>query len=256
MIKFIVIDDEPYVTSMFSKLIDWQSMGFEPANTFNSATKALDWLENNSCDVIFTDIYMPQMSGIELTQICNELYPEILIIFFSAHRNFDYALNAIKYSVFDYIIKPITQQVLLEAAIRIKKRLKNDVIPAAFTIKENVIALDNNILDTVKNYMHEHYAENISMPEIAEMVGLSNAYLSTYFKQQTGTTLVSYLKRIRLEKAKELLRNQNIKITHISAMVGFNSYSYFTKTFQSEYGEKPIDYRERIFEQYAKGDQE
>ena len=95
MIKFIIIDDEPYVTSLFSTILDWKSFDFELVGTFSSGNEAMIWLEQHECDVIFTDICMPDMTGTEIAMHCYRNSPQILIVFFSAHRNFDYALDAI-----------------------------------------------------------------------------------------------------------------------------------------------------------------
>ena len=123
MIKFIVIDDEPYVGELFPKLINWEEFNFKFAGVFSSAADALSWLESHTCDVIFTDISMPDISGTELAKICSEKYPDISIVFFSAHRDFDYAMEAIKYKVFDYILKPFSYDDLNKTIAALRKHV-------------------------------------------------------------------------------------------------------------------------------------
>lgn len=240
MIKVIVIDDEAYVTSLFSEILNWEELGFEISATFSSAGDALLYLQENSCDVIFTDIAMPDISGTELAAICQREHPKTLIIFFSAYRNFDYALDAIKYNVFDYLLKPISYSALLETVSRLKDKISH------LQTEEPIVSDEEDIIQSARKYLSEHYCEDISIVDVANHVCLSPGYFSTYFKQKTNENFVSVLKRMRLEKAKELLKNKNVKISHIPYQIGFKSYSYFTKVFQQAYGENPSDYRYRI----------
>ena len=78
------------------------------------------------------------------------------------------------------------------------------------------------------------------------MVYLSPAYLSRIFKQETGVTFNEYLNRVRLNKAKELLRRRELRMTDISLAVGYEDQSYFTKVFKRVAGMLPREYREKI----------
>ena len=246
MIRFIVVDDEPYVSSLFSKILDWNAMGFELAETFCSGREAMLWLEKNSCDVIFTDIAMPDMSGLDIAKLCYEKFPKILIVFFSAYRNFEYALGAIKYNVFDYVLKPISYQAISETVLRLKENLTSSR-PSLPNIPDvNDTDSDDDILKSARAFMYKHYHEDISIADVAAHVHLSPGYFSTYFKQKTNENFVVALKTIRLSKAKELLKDKNVKISHIPLQIGFKSYSYFTKVFQDVFGETPTDYRNKF----------
>ena len=242
MIKTIVIDDEHYVTSLFTEIVDWADLGFEISETFSSAADALDWLKHNECDVIFTDIAMPGISGTELARICYTDFPNILIVFFSAYRNFDYALDAIKYNVFDYIIKPISYKALVETVSRLKNAIENLSKETMETLQDN-----GDIIQAALSFLKEHYCEDISVVDVANHVCLSPGYFSTYYKQKTNENFVVTLRNMRLEKAKELLKNKSVKTSLIPYQIGFKSYSYFTKVFQQKYGLTPSDYRIKIF---------
>ena len=252
MIKFIIIDDEPYVASLFPKMLNWQDYGFELAETFTSGLEAMEWLKKNHCDVIFTDISMPDLSGTEIAKLCYETFPQILIVFFSAHRNFDYALNAIRYNVFEYILKPISQAVLKETVIRLKTQIEKSQKNIETNNRESEEYEQNDAINSAKQFINEHYSEEISIADVANHVHFSPGYFSNYFKEKTNENFVSFLKNVRLEKAKELLKNKNVKISHIPQQIGFNSYSYFTKVFQEAYGITPSNYREEFFKNLQK----
>ena len=92
----------------------------------------------------------------------------------------------------------------------------------------------------VKNYILHHYSEgNLSPDHLGAMVYLSPGYLSTVFKEETGVTINRYVREVRMNKAKELLENTNMKISAISSEVGFSSSTYFCRSFREFYGVSP-----------------
>lgn len=92
----------------------------------------------------------------------------------------------------------------------------------------------------VKKYILHHYSEkNLSPEYLAAMVYLSPGYLSTVFKEETGVTMNRYVREVRLKKSRELLENTNMKISGISAEVGFSSSAYFCRSFREFFGISP-----------------
>lgn len=81
-------------------------------------------------------------------------------------------------------------------------------------------------------FIEENYQSNISLNDVAEAVDISKSYLSTLFKQETGTNFITYLNNFRIEKAKKLLTTTNLKIYEISESVGFMNPYYFSKMFK------------------------
>lgn len=92
-------------------------------------------------------------------------------------------------------------------------------------------------------YMKEHYSEKITLNSLAESVGFSKYYISRLFKQHMGVTIIDYLIKVRLDKAKELLRDGEYSIKQISFMVGYSDPNYFTWSFKKYLGMSPIKYR-------------
>ena len=92
----------------------------------------------------------------------------------------------------------------------------------------------------VKNYILHHYSEgNLSPDRLGAMVYLSPGYLSTVFKEETGVTINRYVREVRMNKAKELLENTNMKISAIGSEVGFSSSTYFCRSFREFFGVSP-----------------
>ena len=95
----------------------------------------------------------------------------------------------------------------------------------------------------VKNYIYQHYAEDLSLETLAEKVYLSSGYLSFIFKKETGMNLNRFIRVVRMEKAKDLLCSSNMKVAQVSEQVGIPNVSYFCRSFREYYGSSPESYR-------------
>lgn len=93
-----------------------------------------------------------------------------------------------------------------------------------------------------KAYIREHYAQDISLNELADHMGMNPMYLSRLFKKEMGMNFSAYLTKIRIEKAIELLRQGDYKIYEVSQMVGYQTVQYFSKVFKKETGKSPKDF--------------
>lgn len=93
------------------------------------------------------------------------------------------------------------------------------------------------------NYINENYSEKITLNAIADSVGFSKYYISRLFKQHMGVTIIDYLIKVRLDKAKELLGKGDYSIKQISFMIGYSDPNYFTWSFKKYLGISPIKYR-------------
>ncbi|BBH21812.1 AraC family transcriptional regulator [Paenibacillus baekrokdamisoli] len=103
------------------------------------------------------------------------------------------------------------------------------------------------LIQQVIRYLSTQYTEPISIENIAEMLGYNRAYLSRLFKQQTGLTPVTFLLKLRIDKAHLLLRERlELTIEQVAASVGFQDPLYFSKQFRRFYGQSPTVYRETM----------
>lgn len=95
----------------------------------------------------------------------------------------------------------------------------------------------------VQQYIENNFSSQISLSDIADTVGLNSSYLSRIFKKETGESVTEYLTNCRIEKAKELLKDNNLRLRDISESIGFNDVSYFSNTFKKIVGVSPTEYR-------------
>lgn len=95
-------------------------------------------------------------------------------------------------------------------------------------------------------WIKDNMKQPISLPIIAEQVGLSPQYVSRLFREETGTSVTQYITQMRMEKAVELLKQTNMKVYEIAEEVGIPSYRYFTVMFRNWTGVSPTDYKRKV----------
>jgi two-component system response regulator YesN len=116
---------------------------------------------------------------------------------------------------------------------------------AEYFSKKHIRKNDKIVLD-IKRLICSQYMKDISVNKIAQMVYLSPNYISLIFKRETGVTITDYLTSIRIDRAKELLKDTELLIQQVSEMVGYEDASYFSKVFKKITGIHPLKYRSFI----------
>lgn len=102
------------------------------------------------------------------------------------------------------------------------------------------------IIKSACDFIHIHYRDDLTLTQMAEYTDLSISHFGSLFKRYTGESLISYINQIRVEKAKEMLRNSNDKLYSISEKTGFSSQSYFIRVFKNNTGMSPNEYRKSL----------
>lgn len=102
------------------------------------------------------------------------------------------------------------------------------------------------VLRKAIEYIHEHYNEQVTLNEVADSIYVSTFYISRMFKKELGKNFVDYLNDVRIEKAKELLKDVKYKTYEVADMVGISDPHYFSKLFKKHSGITPSEYRETI----------
>ena len=121
MYKVLLVDDETLIREAISENIQWEEMGFSFMGACENGKQAIEAIEKEQPDLLLTDINMPFVDGMELTKFVYENYPDTKVIIISGFDEFEYAKNAVKYQVLEYILKPITPMEFSETLLRVKK---------------------------------------------------------------------------------------------------------------------------------------
>lgn len=139
MYSVIIVDDEPWAIKGIRNAFNWQQYGFEIVGQFTSAHKAIEFISEESPDLVFTDIRMPDISGLDLMKMTKDRGLDVDFVVVSGFAEFAYAQEAIRYGALDYFLKPLDIELadpLLEklALYFSKKRgIRNNLILEALT---------------------------------------------------------------------------------------------------------------------------
>lgn len=125
--RIILADDEEEVRKSIIKKIDWQAAGFEVVGDAENGREALEKIEALEPDVVMTDIRMPYMDGLELIERIRRKYPSMKVLIFSGFDDFEYAKQAIKLNVTEYILKPVNVEELTRILKRVKANLDEEI---------------------------------------------------------------------------------------------------------------------------------
>ena len=126
-----------------------------------------------------------------------------------------------------------------------------EIFAEHFSLIVNQIALhecnrDSRIVRRAKDYIADHKFDAIKLEQIARALNVSKFHFCRRFKLETGLTFVEYLSRGRIEQAKLLLHNKNMRVSEIAYEVGFQSLTHFNRTFRKLVGSSPTEYRSRV----------
>jgi len=402
MLNLVLVEDEIYTANLIKSTINWQEYDIENCEVFYDGLSAFEYISSHHVDILITDIKMPRMDGMTLIEKCREINQNLQIIIISGYREFQYAYKAIKFNVFDYLLKPIQLSTLVDILEKVVKEtskvdpldqipflesnysddiqnaltnifnqnsgdlknpanipyitgipedlLNNPCVLISFNlmdfddfimnhwkysteqfksavtkitsvetewamfstfsfwfdeifvlaiakkhlnniqpyiikylehIKNNFLEIFNltirynttsafssvkqfftnisqeketidkneDIIEKCKAYIYDNLHRQITLSDVSEHVFLNPIYLSSFFKEKTGENFSAYIKNIRIERAKQLLKKKNISIAQICETIGFKSESYFYKLFKSITGITPQQYREQHLEE-------
>ncbi|WP_319416052.1 response regulator [Marispirochaeta aestuarii] len=241
MYKAIIIDDEPLVREAIYRLGKWDDFDIEVLKEIPNGAEALEYIKENTVDIIITDMKMPVKDGVELLKEINNLEIPVKILILSAYYNYTYTRQAIHSKVVDYILKPVDAQNLNDALASAVDELENEC-------NENSLefhSVSNDTIKMVAKYIKENYSRDISLTELSEEFFLSREYISRLFKKEYKLNIFEYISKLRIEKAKKLLKNTNKCIDLIAEEVGYGCGNYFSKVFRRHEKISPSEYKKK-----------
>nr|WP_297703538.1 response regulator [uncultured Butyrivibrio sp.] len=249
MTKVLIVDDEKYVRMGIRGETDWSLIGCEVVGEAANGVDALSVAEQTRPDLVISDIRMPKMDGIELAEKLMEKYPGIKIIFLTAYSEFEYARQAVRIGVSDYLLKPFQDGELEGSVQRLlhlhpnvsveENELEDELIP--LVKKENI---GNRYVQTALEYIEEHYNDpDFSVGKLADFMSVSEGHISRLFKAETDNSINNYLTKYRIKKAMDYLKDVQVKVYEVAEKVGYQDIAYFSNTFKKLVGKSPSDYQ-------------
>ncbi len=235
--RILIVEDERRTAENLHAFILDSFPGVAVEGVFSSGEAALAFMKAHWVDMVLTDICMSGMSGLELIGCIRTQYPAVQVVVLSAYDHFEYVREAFLMGVKDYLLKPIDRielgTVLAERACHGRSN------PGG----ADETGMQARVIEKVKRIIDERIDKNISLATLAEAVNMNPQYLSSLFKDETGENLFSYVTRMRIEKAQELLCHTSLKINEIAAIAGYSDYKYFSYVFKRVTGLTPSEYR-------------
>ena len=213
MINCIIVEDELPAREELKYFLN-EEKEIKLIAEFDNPLDTLNFLENNTADVIFLDINMPDMNGISLGKIITKMYPDMKIVFITAYK--DYAVDAFEIKAFDYLLKPYSES-------RIKNLLKS-----LTNIKtENTNSVKNTNLKKI----------TVNIGERLYVISLNDI---DYIEASEKETLIfsnekKYVSKIKISKWEEMLKGDNFYRCHRSFIVNLDKITEIEQWFNSSW---------------------
>ena len=213
MINCIIVEDELPAREELKYFLN-EEKEIKLIAEFDNPLDTLSFLENNTADVIFLDINMPDMNGISLGKIITKMYPDMKIVFITAYK--DYAVDAFEIKAFDYLLKPYSES-------RIKNLLKS------------LVNTKTELTSSIKNTNLKKITVNIG--EILYVISLNDI---DYIEASEKETLIfsnqkKYVSKIKISKWEEMLKGDNFYRCHRSFIVNLDKITEIEQWFNSSW---------------------
>ena len=249
--RIMIVDDEPSAAEALRRVLLRRSEYFTVAREEHSARAALENLAAARPDLIFTDIKMPDMNGIEFTRQVMRLRSGTAVIVVSGYDDFILVHDAFIYGAEDYLLKPVNPEKFLTALDTLKARLDNrgsfpgeqgpEPPPAA---AERPAASSAGLTEKIERYVAGHIAGDVSIMSVCRVFSISQPYLSRIFRKYRNCTFNDFVNSVKIRRASELLDSrQDLLIGTVAVLSGFTDPFYFSRGFKQTMGVTPSEYR-------------
>lgn len=210
-----------------------------------------------TADVICFDFEHPDMSCLKFMTETKARFPSVPVIMLMAQPSADVVLWALRTRIFDVLVKPLTARDVLRCVQRLSPVLEARRTQSTRTNATGAEAIPGETryhakrtargkLDGVIGYIEKNYAQPICEHDVAKDCGMSSFEFSRAFRAEHGVTFRDYLSDCRLLQSKRLLGIQQVPVSDVAAMAGFNDPSYFARLFRKRTGTSPSAYRAAV----------
>lgn len=249
----LIVDDEPCVTEgIILKIKRMKLSDIYEAVTCSSGNQAMALIRERAFDMVITDIRMPFMSGTQFIKELRKCGFTKPILVLSGYDDFEYVREAFVNGANDYMLKPVAIQELEKKLFQYLPQKKQEsplskeqdgVLPEQ---EEAESAAYDRIITYAVQYIYDNYKDKLlSMEDVAKHVSVSYGHFSVLFRKETGMTFPSFLRKVRVEKAVELLEDPYLKIADICYQVGYKYPQQFSNEFKRVTGVYPSQYKKR-----------
>ena len=242
MYRVILIDDEQIIVEGLRRVIKWNEYNCEVVGVANDAESGAELIQKLHPHIVFTDIRMPGRDGLTMIAGLRSEFPNMQVSVLTGYRDFSYAQEAIRLGVARFLLKPSKMDDIKEALTVMTQRL--DQLPPEE--EDHASNAGSFIVNQAVSYMEESYQQKLTLQDVADKCYVSQWHLSKLLNRYAEKSFYDILNGIRIQKAKELLRNPQLKIGDISEMVGYADTAHFARTFKKLEGMSANEYRNTL----------
>ncbi|TRX70299.1 two-component regulator propeller domain-containing protein [Carboxylicivirga sp. M1479] len=246
--KLLLVDDNPQVIEYLTSVLE----NTYQITTAENGQKAFDLLEKRSFDLVVSDVMMPIMTGIEL---CDKMKKDVQtshipVILLTAKTSLENSIEGLNTGADAYVPKPFNPDLLkayIDNLLKNREKLKeiftgNAIIqPSEITSTSVDEKFITKALEVVRLNMED---EAFGVEELGSELGMSRSNLHRKIKALTNKSTTDFIRTIRLKEAAAKLISTEDQISEIAYKVGFNSSSYFIKSFKKEFNMSPGQYKQ------------
>lgn len=280
MWKVLLVEDEVFVRESVREIIAWEELGFTVIGEASNGCEALVAIRREQPDLVLADIVMPEMDGVELLRRTREEGYRSRFIMLTCIGEFEYVRQAMEYGASNYILKlSMSVNSLRDTLRKVSAELARDSVelrqhatspPLDSLIEEQSqpeslstsietssapvgqgsepkmgeMPITHPEVRKIVQYITENYSQDITVKSMAHYVMMGENYVSALFRKKTGLTLIHYLHKVRVERAKEYLLHTDLPVHEIGHQVGFVNDNYFIKIFKRLTQQTPSKYRQ------------
>ena len=238
--KVVIIDDEQIIVEGLKKVVKWADFNCEVVGTASNSLNGAALIREIQPDILITDICMPGQDGLTMLAGLRSEFPDLQVTVLTGYRDFAYAQEAIRLGVTRFLLKPTRMVEINEALETMTSRLQAEEKPRD---DQNTGSF---IVNRAMAYMEEHYAEKITLQDVAERCYVSQWHLSKLLHKYADQSFYDILNRIRIDAAKDMMTDPKLKVGDIGLMVGYSDTAHFSRIFKKLVGCSANEYRNRL----------
>lgn len=250
MTKLLIADDERFERELLAEIVSERFPHQVQTRTAENGRQAVETAALWKPDIVLMDIEMPGINGIEAAKRILAQLPGCKLTFVTAYSLFSYAYEAVKMGAYDYILKPVDPDDVERSVKRCIEQIETErqlkeMVPVEDLLAESA-SYDKTalLMDNVKKYLqHNYMIYGVSLDSISDILNINSSYFSLLFKKSFGVNFVDYLTELRINAAKELLKDPFLTMAEVAGMVGYENPNYFTRVFKKNTGTTPTEFR-------------
>ena len=264
MYDVVLVDDEQIILTGLSQVFPWAQYGCRVVDTAADGHGGLACIRKRRPQILFTDIRMPNMDGLNMIAALRSEFPTMQIAVLTAFRDFDYAQRAIQLGVCRYLLKPSRMEELHEA-VSVMTRNLAALEPDGSSAGNTILSTEQNppdakaasdeaqrrlspsedsdaggfVVRAALRFMEEHCAEHLTLADVADHVYVSQWHLSKLINRYAQLSFFDLLNRYRVERSQAMLTDPMYKVNEIAYAVGYTDVAHFSRIFKKITGKPP-----------------